>query len=96
MYDPMKISEAPTYTSIQFDLKQYSESKLGASDNRRKTNFWSTNKFFKCFAQCSIGSIQQDTLNATATAVCNTFEKFLNAPNVGFSPIIKVAQLKHT
>ena len=39
---------------------------------------------------------EEGTLNATETAVCNLFEKFIGAPNVVFPLVITSAKYRHT
>ena len=78
-----------------------SESILGANDNGRKINVWSTNIFSNelhtaVSVAFSVPSSMQSeasfcteegTLNATKTAVCNSFENLLALQTLIFLPL---------
>ena len=69
---------------------------LGASDNGRKINIWSTNKYpndlntavsVKFSVQSELCT-EEGMLNVTETAVCNSFEYLLVLQTLIFLPLI--------
>ena len=74
---------------------------FGASNNGRKINVWSTNKYSNelhtavsvAFSVPSSLCTVEGTLNATETAVCNSFENLLVPQTLVFLPLPQVPSI---